>query len=425
MSRNVSARRRRVVGVDIDAAGANGDADGDEAESQDQVRDEDWRVSRSSVRRSKYERSFATRTTNGERRPSTAGRVLLCTRRRCRNKRSVPAQRLQTIEQVHHRAHEEGAQAQSKHRAETRCSEPSPKTPRTRGPGARRAVAGAHARRLERDVVAVVELPAAIRPGSGPRVELRVQRRPAIRRQNAEERHVDADLVELSAIARMLSGVSSSKPAMKPGHDADAAIVQRSIASGTRDPVLPLVRVARSARRDSRCRGRSRCSRSAPSGRGARRPARCRSTPASATTLRSGVIRRAALGVRAALTVRLSSQNQTTFRCHQIAEAGRSRTSRARPSTGRMRKPGLRVGTVQNEQVNGQPRVACTHAGTKKRSAEGRTAASASRRIGGGSPLYRRGACPARRRRGAGPDRLGLADHDRCRRGAAPRPARR
>jgi len=33
--------------------------------------------------------------------------------------------------------------------------------------------------------------------------------------------------------------------------------------------------------------------------------------------------------------------------------------------TGRVRKPGLRLGTVQNEQVNGQPRVACTTRGTK------------------------------------------------------------
>ena len=32
-----------------------------------------------------------------------------------------------------------------------------------------------------------------------------------------------------------------------------------------------------------------------------------------------------------------------------------------------MRKPGLSVGTVQNEQVKGQPRVACTTRGTKKR----------------------------------------------------------
>src|SRR5687768_17936660 len=67
------------------------------------------------------------------------------------------------------------------------------------------------------------------------------------------------------------------------------------------------------------------------------------------------------------LIVRLSSQNQTILRCHQCLKLSYE-ISRTTSETGRVLKPGLSVGTVQKEQVNGQPRVACNTRGIKKES---------------------------------------------------------
>src|ERR1044072_8707441 len=56
--------------------------------------------------------------------------------------------------------------------------------------------------------------------------------------------------------------------------------------------------------------------------------------------------------------VRLSSQNQTIFRCHQWLNLSYE-ASRITSATGRNRKPGFKDGTVQKEQEKGQPLVAC------------------------------------------------------------------
>src|SRR5688572_15709203 len=55
--------------------------------------------------------------------------------------------------------------------------------------------------------------------------------------------------------------------------------------------------------------------------------------------------------------VRLSSQNQTIFLCHQNLKLSYF-ASRITSFTGRNRKPGLSEGTVQKEQEKGQPLVA-------------------------------------------------------------------
>ena len=58
------------------------------------------------------------------------------------------------------------------------------------------------------------------------------------------------------------------------------------------------------------------------------------------------------------LIVRLSSQNQTTFLCHQYGKLSYA-ASLITSSTGRSLNPGFSVGTVQKEHVKGHPLVAC------------------------------------------------------------------
>ena len=69
-------------------------------------------------------------------------------------------------------------------------------------------------------------------------------------------------------------------------------------------------------------------------------------------------------------------------------------------ATGRVRKPGLMVGTVQNEQVNGHPRVAWTTRWMKKCPQEGHIAESPIRRVAGLCRCIGCGVYPSRRHRG-------------------------
>jgi hypothetical protein len=83
-----------------------------------------------------------------------------------------------------------------------------------------------------------------------------------------------------------------------------------------------------------------------------------------------------------ALCRQIVIHNPTTLRCHQR----RNRScwmSLITSEIGRVQTPGLIVGTVQNEQVNGYPRVAWRRAGERNCPGEGHTGESAIRRAAG------------------------------------------
>src|SRR5262249_14649721 len=96
----------------------------------------------------------------------------------------------------------------------------------------------------ECDVVAVVKLPATSAEDPALTPELLVKRGPAVGRQNAHERDVDADIVELARHRPYGFRCIAVKAGDKTRHDADTAPVQRLEALAVlSNPVLSLSRV--------------------------------------------------------------------------------------------------------------------------------------------------------------------------------------
>jgi len=84
----------------------------------------------------------------------------------------------------------------------------------------------AHAVGAEGDVVAVVVLPAALRQHAAAFLHPGVQRGAFVGRQDAQKRHVDADLLQLIGHRHDAVGVVAVESRHEAGHDADAALVQ-------------------------------------------------------------------------------------------------------------------------------------------------------------------------------------------------------